>query len=244
MISLAITTYDRSGFVIESFINVLNNPFINEIVIVDDCSDISIYNNLKTIIDNLNNPKIKLYRNETNLDVFLNKRRSVELCTNDWVIQFDSDNILGEDYINIIRGLGRLEEDMLYCPETLYDIYNTKVQWTYSEFNHLIFDKSNIRTYVRDVNFETNMNTGNNFFNRNTFLEATKESNIDEPIADISAGDGMYIYYLWILAGNRAKVVKGLRYIHRLHAGSNYLNHIEQGQAFNHKTVVKIENLK
>jgi glycosyltransferase involved in cell wall biosynthesis len=240
MISLAITTFNRSGFVIESFINVLDNPFISEIVIVDDCSEMVVFNNLKLILDYINNPKIKLFRNEANLGVFANKALILEKCTNDWIILWDSDNVIDNDYIDIIRSL-EWEKDTVYCPEVLYNVTKTEVSWSYSEFKDIVVDRSNAKQYIEDVNFETHLNTGNNFFNREFRLEALKL--VDEPISDICSGDGTYNSYLWLLNGGKIKVVDGLSYYHRQHSGSWYLNHIEQGVAFNFKTYEKIRNL-
>jgi len=63
MITLSITTYNRSELVTESFDKVITDDRISEIIIVDDFSSIEIFNDLKNRIDNLKNSKIKLETN-------------------------------------------------------------------------------------------------------------------------------------------------------------------------------------
>jgi glycosyltransferase involved in cell wall biosynthesis len=46
MISLCIPNYNRSNFVISSFLNILHDERINEIIISDDCSEEKIFNEL------------------------------------------------------------------------------------------------------------------------------------------------------------------------------------------------------
>jgi hypothetical protein len=45
---------------------VLESNIINEIIIVDDFSNESNYETLKVLLSNINNPKIKLFRNTEN----------------------------------------------------------------------------------------------------------------------------------------------------------------------------------
>ncbi len=97
MVTLAITTYNRDYMTHGSFKWVRDDPRISEIVIVDDCSEFHIYESLQRMVDGFE--KVKLYRNEKNLGCYHNKRRAVELSTNDWVILFDSDFFVSLDSI-------------------------------------------------------------------------------------------------------------------------------------------------
>ena len=211
MISLAITNFNRSDSVIESFVQVLNNDFISEIVIVDDYSDALSYISLWNLINNLNNDKIKLHRNDANLKPFRNKYEAVKKCSNDWVILLDSDNIIANDYIKIVKHLDR-KDDIIYNPETLYSANKKSVDWCYKDFNKVIIDKSNVKKYMELPNFGTFLNTGNYFFNRNKYLQIIEGCDND---VKLSVNDAIYFSYLWLLNGNRIKVVPDLSYIHR-----------------------------
>ena len=64
------------------------NPAIDEILVTDDGSD-----DYAWLTEQMQQyPEIKLFHNEQNLGVFLNKIESVANATGDWVILSDSDN--------------------------------------------------------------------------------------------------------------------------------------------------------
>lgn len=241
MISLAITTYNRSDLVIESFINVLNNDIITDIVIIDDCSDITIYENLRKLIMSLNHKKIRLIRNKHNIGVYLNKINAIKRSYNKWVILLDSDNVINNDYIKKITSL-QLEDNILYCPSVLYDVTLTNVQWDYSEFCGKDIDRFNITDYVYDSNFQTSLNTSNHFFNRQTMLEAQSRADVD--ISEISGGDSCYTSYLWLLSDNKINIVDNLYYGHRIHEGSFYIKHADKSIKFNDKIIQRMKELK
>lgn len=241
MVSLAITTYNRSGLNIESFINIINNDFIDEIVIVDDCSTPFLYDNFFRIIRQLNHAKIRVRRNNINLGPFRNKIKAVSLCKQPWVIILDSDNIIDNDYIETLKKVD-LNEDTLYCPEFLRDVKSGEPLWKYSEFAGIEIDRNNVGNYIEDVNFETSLNTCNNFFNRGRWLEALqlREDSMPEP----HGADSTYISYLWLLSGGKIQIVPNLGYRHRVHSDSWYLSHIEEGIKFNSMIYQKIRELK
>jgi len=232
MISLAITTFNRSGFTVESFIEVLDCEYIDEIVIVDDNSNPVIYENLRKLVMRLNHKKVRLYRNKATLGVFRNKIRAAKLCSNDWVILFDSDNVIRQDYINTIQEL-KVSENVLYCPERLMDVGYTKAQWEYPELCDVTIDRFNVGSYVDNINYEIHINTGNSFFHRKTFLDVVAHAEI--PDEKLKGCDSSYIVYLWLLNGGLTQVVKGLSYSHRVHEGSYYAQHIAEGTEFNSK---------
>ena len=225
MISLAITSFNRSDLVIESFIQVVDNDFIGEIVIVDDYSDNAIYIKLYNLINDLNSDKIKIHRNEANLGPFKNKYEAVKKCSNDWVILLDSDNIIDNSYIEIVEGLAK-EDDIMYIPEILYKKKNKKnISWHYVAFSNLIIDKSNIKDYVDVSYFGAFLNTGNHFFNRNRYMQVIENACND---LSLSINDAIYFSYLWLLSGNRMKVVPDLYYIHRPSKDSWWVIHSKE----------------
>lgn len=224
MVSLAIPNFNRSDFVIESFIQVLNNDLLDEIIIVDDCSDIEIYHELKKLIKGFK--KVKIFRNEINLKPLMNKYEAVRRCNNDWVILLDSDNIIDNDYIEIVSKLNK-EDDIIYCPEVLYRINKNSICWNFREFNHLIIDKSNAKKHIDGGNFETWLNSGNYFLNKERYTSVIENNYYD---TKLSVNDALYFSYLWLSSGNRMKIVPELYYIHYQHGegmgGSWYANNV------------------
>lgn len=223
MISLAIPNFNRSDFVIESFIQVIDNDIIDEIVIIDDCSSVDVFNKLSVLITDLNNSKVKLYRNDVNLKPFMNKYETVKKCSNDWIILLDSDNIIDDSYIEVVSKLD-MEDDTIYNPEILYKLNKKEIGWIYKEYNNLVIDRNNAKHYIDSGNFETCLNTGNYCFNRKKYIHVIEHSHND---VKISVNDALYFSYLWLLSGNKIRVIPGLHYIHRIHDGSWYLNNYD-----------------
>jgi GT2 family glycosyltransferase len=230
MISLAITTYNRCDLVIESFISVLNNEYIDEILIVDDFSDINIYNKLYELIKVLNTDnKIKLLRNDENLKPFLNKIKAVKSCKNDWIILLDSDNKISDDYVNKVLSINR-NNNTVYIPQLL--VREDNKGWDYFDFRDIDFNKDNIKNILiqespTSLNAETMLNTGNFFINRDSYIKTIEDSEID---ISISTNDSLYFSYLWLKNGNIIKVLPDLKYYHYVHDGSWYIKNWERCQ--------------
>lgn len=191
----------------DSFRNVLYNDIISEIVIVDDCSDERIYSNLAFMVNGLN--KVKLYRNDRNLGCYYNKRRVVELASNEWVILFDSDNIIGPDYISSISGK-ELNRNYIYQPEY------ARPHFDFRKFSGSLISKDFIKGYMSQKSFSTMLNAMNFLINRDEFLKI--------PVRDSEpwTADSIYFNYLWLKSGNKIYVTPGMQYDHLVHNGSHY----------------------
>jgi glycosyltransferase involved in cell wall biosynthesis len=237
MISLAITTYNRSN--VDSFIRVLNNDLISEVVIVDDCSD-RLLDNLRSAIASVNNGKIKLFQNKENLGPMLNKREAINQCENDWVILLDSDNIIDNDYIKIVGKLTK-EEDIFYSPEILYaNADRLKIRWDYKEYINLLIDKKNVKRYLDEKHFTTLLNTGNCFINKTRYLDVMSQYAMNSVL---SVNDALYFSYLWLLRGNRIKVLPDLSYVHNVNNDSWYINNYKKCECVTSEIINKIKQL-
>src|SRR6187455_1389546 len=94
-LSLCITTFNRTDMVLEVFEKVYDHPLIDEIVIVDDCSNDDNFEELRCLLlDHPSKDKIRFFRNIQNLGMSRNKREAVSRAENEWCILFDSDNII------------------------------------------------------------------------------------------------------------------------------------------------------
>jgi len=219
MISLAITTYNRTDMVLESFLSVLENDYIDEIVIVDDFSETTNFDYLKIKLDELQNKKIKLFRNETNLKPLLNKLQAVKNCKNDWVILLDSDNKVTNSYVDIIKKLEK-KENILYTPERLLH-FNGDVIISFNKFKNTLINRDNIKNYLNESEIDTLLNVGNFFVNKNKYTQSFQNRNIE---LSLQTNDAFYFSYLWILSNGTINVVEDLSYFHRQHENSWYLN--------------------
>jgi hypothetical protein len=112
MISVAIPFYNTHEFLEKCLENLLDYKFINEIVIVDDCSKKEIFYNHK---------KVKIIRNRQNIGAFKNKYSAVKNSANRWVYLLDSDNSIPLNSIKSLENINtqKLDADTIYCPSSL-----------------------------------------------------------------------------------------------------------------------------
>ena len=159
-ICICIPTWNRVEMTLNSFLKVYNDERIKNIIIVDDASELSIYNDLKKECDKLD--KVKLYRNLTNRDCYANKYVSISLSTTDYCIILDSDNQIDTSYIDKIFEQ-EWADDMILAPDWAEPMFN------YTEYSNLIISKKNLPEYIDKPMFETCLNCMNYFVNKNSY---------------------------------------------------------------------------
>lgn len=228
-ISIAITTFNRYDLLLESFKQVLDDDRVDEIVIVDDHSTPNIIHSLKAL--HFSNNKVKIFYNDINLGVYRNKKRSVELCKNSWVIVFDSDNILTKEYLDKLFEIENWDTHTIYLP------VKAKPKFDYTMFSGMTFTKENIAPYVRQGQFDCMINCMNDFRNRDEYLKWW-----DISVEPISA-DSIYVNYLQLRAGNKLYVVPGLEYYHRVHTGSHYVQNQHRSTIFHKKIMDRLKTM-
>jgi glycosyltransferase involved in cell wall biosynthesis len=230
-ISLCITTYNRNAYLFKSFEQVLNDERIGEVVIVDDCSDINLYLAIEERIKYM--PKVRLYRNESNVGCYENKKIVVSKASNECVIIFDSDNIIKPDYLDRIFEQ-TWDSKTILAPDFAYPVFD------YRKFSDVTFRKDNVAQYTFTPGFDCLMNTMNYFVHRDSFVHTWQQKH------DIKGADSIYMNYLWLLSGNEIKCLKDLQYFHRVDAedktehGSNY---VEFAHESNPKAIEKLMSL-
>ncbi len=213
MITLALTSYNRTDLLYESYRQLLNDERITEIVISDDCSSPE---NYATVFWQANAfTKVKVYRNESNLDCYRNKRKSVELATNQWVIVGDSDNIFTPAYVDKLFSKD-WELDTLWQPSF------AKPHFDFRKYEGFYISKSNVAQYMDDSKFTTALNAMNYFVNRDEYLRVWDGS------VDPVTSDSIFQNYNWLKNGNSIYFCPGLFYEHRVHNQSHYQNNVRR----------------
>jgi glycosyltransferase involved in cell wall biosynthesis len=208
-ISLALTTYNRIDDTLLSFNQLLNDDRISEIVINDDFSDIDIFENLKEKIKSLNSEKIKLLRNIENMGVSRNKKEAISLCNNDWVIIFDSDNIIDKSYIDKLYEEEIWYDDVIYCPDEAGP-------FNYKFLGNLKLDKNDVIDRLNNSMMNCFLNTCNYFVNKQKYVEVYEYEDIL---------DTMNFCYLWLKRNYFLRVVENMHYIHRQRPDSDYMKY-------------------
>lgn len=232
-LSLCITNHNRDQMLFESFEQVLDDDRVSEIVIVDDNSDEKYWSVVKKYCED--KPKIKLLRNDKNLGCYRNKREAIANAVNEFVIIFDSDNIMTKGYLDKIFDRDWNENEIL-APDYV-------VSFNYRNFSGKTINKQNVRFYTRQHQFDCLINTMNYFVHRDNYLKVW-DGSIEPWTADT-----IYQNYRWLDSGRSIHVLTGLEYNHRIQheekeEGSHYVQHNRKtGNLFN-TIKLKLKSMK
>lgn len=224
-ISLVIPTFNTSEYFLDCIKHAFKSPLIGEIVVNDDCSSQSEWNNLVSIIESLNSRKIVLSRNDANLGGFRNKFVSVQRASFEWVYLLDSDNFMTPSTLDIINSIKDPSYDVCYIPESLL-LYEKKLGHTRNvnyNFGHSEINLSKARDHIKQQTeyFDWFLNTGNFVFNRQSYLQRLRAAfdNPDEPNYACSIA----FSYHWLANGGSYKIVRDFKYYHRLRDDSYWI---------------------
>lgn len=212
-LTLAITNWNRYELLLESFAQVINDDRISEVLILDDCSDLVYWNKIKDLP--LYNPKIRVIRQVQNRGMAINKRDAVSYAKTDWVILFDSDNIIQPDYLDAldrevwVYGWGNVAHT-IHMPSFAKPNFDfTKYEgemWRFKKLPPIVDDACNML-----------FNCCNYVVNRDEYLKVFEEN------PTVKGSDTIWFNYLWLKAGKAFHVVPGMEYYHRVHKDSGYL---------------------
>jgi glycosyltransferase involved in cell wall biosynthesis len=229
-LSLCYTTYNRLDTLINSFRHIHDHPIIGEICIRDDASDWSTYYAIQDACDSF--PKVRLERNSTNVDCYMNKSKVIGMASFDWCILFDSDNLMNEDYLNKIAS-------MEWDKKTILAPCFARPHFDYRAYSGLIVDKSNVAGYFDQPMFQTALNTCNFFVNKQEYCWVW-----DGSINPVTS-DSIYFAYCWLAFGNKIHIVEGLQYDHPISEDSHYkLNVSRTPEGFHRQIEDKIRSLR
>lgn len=229
-ISLCLTTYNRFEVTLESFVQVAEDSRIGEIIIVDDCSDLEIYKKLETAVSFC--PKVKLFRNISNLDCYKNKMTAISYATNEWVAIIDSDNVIDKIYLDRIFEIPEWDIHTSYMPSYAMPMFK------YIHFSGMTFSKSNVANYLEEKLFDTMLNCFNFVINKNEYLKV-----FDNSIDPITA-DSIYFNYCWFAAGNKMYVVPEMFYQHKISHDSHYQQHNKRTGNLYSEILEKLKQLR
>lgn len=229
-IGIAIPTFNRAEMTIDSFIDVYHDERIGQITIVDDASDIEVFNRLKSITAHL--PKVKLHRNLFNKDCYFNKLTSISFSDYDWNILLDSDNSIGKDYIDRLFELD-WEEDCIYTPSF------AKPNFDFRAYEGLIVSRHNVSQYIDKPMFEVCLNAANYFVNKNKYIETW--TNETDPVTS----DSIFMVKRWLERNGKIFIVPNLYYEHRVWEQSHWKNNNHRTPKGFHESILqKLRELK
>ena len=222
-VSVVTPFYNAARYMAQLMASV-DDPRINEVIIVDDFSTDEEYIRMRNIVSPRDEvrEKVKVFRNPENFGEFKTRIRGAEEAQNDWVIFLDNDNFLLPEYLDAIYSIPQWRDDVIYAPD-----YGNHVHINYRELDGNYINKKNtVRFMKNSYMFTMFLNTGNYLMNRNKYLDIAK------PISEIakhSYGD-IYFNGAWLESGNSIFVVPGMEYKHTIRKDSAWKEHIDEMQ--------------
>lgn len=232
MISACFTTYNRTDLLFEAIEPFLKDERITEIVISDDHSTEEIY---QTILWKYNGvEKVKIFRNEVNVDCYRNKKLAIERATNEWVLILDSDNIFSQKFIDIACSYaGNHAPGFAVAPSFARPHFN------FTELGGCLLNHGNIAGLLNTGSCSTMLNAMNYLANRPEYLRVWDGS------IDPVTSDSIFHNYNWLKAGNSIWVDKDFQYEHRVHEGSHYQkNHRRTAHGFHDSIIEKLKQMQ
>ena len=219
-LTLAITHYNRPELLRQAILPGLD---VDEILIQDDCSTPENIQKLTTYPE-LNGTTLRV--NTKNIGMGLNKAQAIKNSSNNWVIIFDSDNKIGQDYIKAIPSV--LDPKVIYCPEFAFP------EFDYRELSGVRYGRNRVKELMKIKGFEAHLNTCNYLVNKKKYLEVYQHN------PEMKATDTIWFAYLWLKAGYSFEIVPGMQYFHRVHKESGFLKDMKYNmkQADNLKKLI------
>lgn len=225
-VSLALTHYERYDMLLEAIAGVRDDPRLSEIVVADDHSTDGSFEKL------LDEPGLRIVRNSHNLDCYQNKAQAVRNARFPWVILFDSDNILGTEYLDAVE---KLEPD----PATAYLPTFARPEFDYRPFAGETITRKTVGRFVDEPMFLTALNTANYLVHRDTYLD------VWTPGINPVTADSIYMNLRWLATGGRLCFVAGMEYEHRIHEGSHFMrNHTPALEAYKRRIEDEIRRMR
>jgi glycosyltransferase involved in cell wall biosynthesis len=223
-LTIAIPNYNRTDLLLESFMQVYDDPRVKEIVISDDHSDIAMYNQLVELFEMM--PKVRMKRNEKNVDCYANKMEAVKMAETEYVILFDSDNVLTKWYLNKIY-------EYEWKPQVILTPSFAEPHFDFRAYEGTMLCKVNIASFIDKPMLEVCLNACNYFVCRDSYLQ------IWDPSQNPVTSDSILMATLWMKNNWMIYIVPGLTYHHRVHNGSHYQNNVHRTQQGYHENILQ-----
>ena len=222
-LSVAIPTYNSSGYLFRLLKKLEKFNSVNEIVIQDDFSTDEEFKNINKIVKRFN---------KKNLGAFLNKINAVTNCKNEFVYQIDSDNLPGKYLDRIFKSvIFENNNNIIYYPsqliQTIDSSYFKKLKYYLLKDNKVTLSKDdkfitlnslkNAITKNEDITFDKNyrwiLNCGNFIVNKEKFKNVFEISNIE--VNEYYVLDAVAINYYWLKNQGQVKLLRDHYHYHK-----------------------------
>lgn len=222
--SLVLTTFNRyETFLKDNVYRYLENPYIREIIIYDDCSDD--FDKINHEFEKyITSGKLKVFRQEKNIGALRNKIMALEKASEEWICLMDSDNYCSISYFESLENYWNqrgLNKNTIYTPSGALPVFN---------FSNLTTPVN--RTSWNDLHrsYGVMLNAGNYVLHKEMvpyMLPILNDSSIKGFV------EVKYMNYVWIRDANACiQVVPGMTYNHTVHDGSLWMRDANEHMNF------------
>jgi glycosyltransferase involved in cell wall biosynthesis len=215
MITVAIPTMKRWSFLKTMLPVFLGRPEVKEVVLCDETGED--YQAAAAAFSK--NPKLRLYKNETRLGIYENKKKALSLCSG-WVALLDSDNVFPDEWFDFLSELDFSDKRRIYGSADFKNLHadTGKVDRPCAKFSGTVLNKDTWNLFLHNDKCFYLLNDGNWILHADAVavLPATKSD-------AVQAADAVYTLWTLVKNGYSAHYPAGLEYIHMTHAGSSWL---------------------
>jgi hypothetical protein len=221
--SLCIPTHNRfDTFLKINIPKFLHNPYISEIIIVDDAT-----NDYHKLIEEYgSNKKIIIHSQKQRVGPFKNKVTACSYANNEWICLLDSDNFADLDYFEEVFKewkINGVNEKIIYTPSNA--LPNFKLENEKHIPKYIDKELWNKEYKTKHLYGTWALNLGNCIFHKSLV------TNLQDPIYNqiYPYVDALYINWIALNSGFSIKFLENMTYIHTIHDGSTYTNnaHLE-----------------
>lgn len=220
-LTVAIPTMRRWNFLQKTLPIYLAHPFITNVVICDETGE-----DIDAIEASsfAGNPKLKLYRNETRLGIYHNKRKCIQMTPTEWVAVLDSDNIFPAAFFDNLEAIWKKEGALVthfYGAGNSVFLDEDKSKASHNPlkgFGGMKLEKTNWNSFCEKPKWNYMANDGN-WIVHCSVLNALPQDVDDK---DILATDAIYMARQFIKHGYIYDIREELSYIHSVHKGSSW----------------------
>ncbi len=141
LISIVIPMYNAAEFIARAVYSVVNQSYSNlEIIVIDNCST----DNSVDIVKGIDDPRIKLYVNETNIGFAGNINEGIDYANGEYIKFLCADDELKQDAIEqLLETVVKNNVQVLYCNCDYVD-----------EHNNFVYGKA---SYKKNIDLEYNL---------------------------------------------------------------------------------------
>lgn len=126
-VTVIIPNYNTEGYIENCIKSVLNQTYQDfEIIMVDDCST----DNSLQIVSEINDSRIRIYRNETNSGPSYSRNKAIQLATGTYIAILDSDDWWEPNRLESMVGFAREKGADMVFDNLLYIRDNEDTPWT------------------------------------------------------------------------------------------------------------------